>query len=219
MTPDSKGSRGEGSKRAGSPCCKVQQTAAAYSVIDTLDELVTARQDGTSFRELTTQFNTRVVERALAQADVDGRSVHAALTGEEIASDVYEVLRTDRDSDIRRAELRARLSDAGVDVDALESAFVSHVTVRSHLQECVGVEPERAPPPFEQTVNTAQGARTRASNVIQSTIDRAIRNGQLQTGNLDAEVLVRLTCQECDDTFYLSELLEQRQCSCGSASE
>jgi uncharacterized membrane protein len=219
MTPGSDGTGGEDTERVGSPCCKVQRTAAAFDVVDALDDLVTARRAGTSFRELATQFNTRVVEQALGRADVDGRSVHAALTGEDIAGDVYEVLRTDRDSDIRRPELRARLSDAGVDVDALESAFVSHVTVRSHLQECVGVEPEQSPAPFEQTVNTAQGARTRASNVIQSTVDRAVRNGQLQTGTLDAEVLVRLTCQDCGTTFYLSELLEQRRCACESGRE
>lgn len=219
MTPNSNGSGEEDNKRVESPCCKVQQTAAAFDMVSALDELVIARRDGTSFRKLTAQFNTRVVEQALGWADIDGRSVHAALTGEDLSNDIYEVLRTDCDRDIRRPELRARLSEAGVNVDALESSFVSHVTARSHLQECVGVEPERSPPPFEQTVNTAQGARTRASNVIQSTIDRAVRNDQLLTGNLDTEVLVRLTCRDCGDTFYLSELLEQRQCSCGSGRD
>jgi len=217
MTPDSHAADPEDGGESESPCCKVQRAAAAFAISDTLDELVTARREGASFRDLATQFNTRVVERVLGEADVDGRSVHAALTGEDIAGDVYEVLGASRDSDIRRAELRARLSDAGVDVDGLESAFVSHVTVRSHLQECVGVEPEQSPPPFEQTVNTAKGAQTRASNVVQSTVDRAVRHGQLQAGDLDVEVLVRLTCHDCGDTFYLSELLEQRQCSCGSA--
>ncbi len=202
-----------------SACCKVERTAMAFDVSDAVDELAVRRKDGDSFRDLATYFNTRVVERALADADIgDGRSVHAALTGNDIASDVYEVLRTDRDSDIRRAEVRARLSDAGLDVDQLESAFVSHVTIRSHLQECVGVEPEQSPPPFEQTVNTTQGARTRAENVIGSTIDRAVRNGQLRTGPLETEIFVQVTCSNCGDTFYLPELLEERQCSCSSSS-
>jgi hypothetical protein len=108
------------------------------------------------------------------------------------------------------------LSEAGVAVDDLESAFVSHVTIRSHLQECVEVEPKKSPPPFEQTVNTTQGARTRAVNVIQSTVDRAVKNGQLQTGQLETELLVQITCQDCGDTFYLTELLDQRQCSCSA---
>lgn len=220
MAPDSNTS-GTGREKTDleSACCKVERTAATFDVSDAVDELTARRRDGDSFRDLATYFNTRVVERALTDADIgDGRSVHAALTGSDIASDVYEVLRTDRDSDIRRAEVRARLSDAGLDVGRLESAFVSHVTIRSHLQECVGVEPEQSPPPFEQTVNTAQGARTRAENVIESTIDRAVRNGQLRTGSLETEILVQVTCSDCGDTFYLPELLEERQCSCGSPS-
>lgn len=220
MTPDSDVSDQKNGREVESPCCKVHRTATAFNVSDTLDNLTASRRKGTSFRDLTTQFNTRIVEQALGQANVNDRSIHAALTGENIASDVYEVLRTDRDSDIRRAELRARLSDAGVDVDSLEAAFVSHVTVRAHLQECVVVEPEQqSPPPFEQTVNTARGARNRASNIIQSTVNRAVRNQHLQTGSLDTEVLIRLTCQECGDSFYISELFEQRQCSCGSVGD
>lgn len=216
MPPESNVANRDSGEGVGSPCCKVQRTAVTFDVSDALDELAAARQEGASFRTLATQFNTRVVEQVLGEIDVEGRSIHAALTGEDIASEVYEVLRTDRDSDIRRAELRARLSDAGVDVENLESAFVSHVTIRSHLQECVGVEPERSTPPFEQTVNTARSAQTRASNVVQSTIDRAVRHDQLQTGDLDVEILIRVTCQDCGDTFYLSELLEQQHCSCGS---
>lgn len=198
-----------------SACCKVQRTAAAFDMTGAVEELTTLREEGTSFRDIADFFNTQVVDRALERADIgDGRSVHAALTGGDIAGDVHEVLRSDHHSDIRRAEVRARLSDAGVDVDSLESALVSHVTIGSHLQDCVEVEPEQSQPPFEQTVKTTQGARTRAGNVIQSTIDRAVRNDQLQTGPLEAEIFVQLTCQGCGDTFYLTELLEQRTCSC-----
>jgi len=201
------------------PCCKVRRTAAAYNILDVVEELPTLRREGDSFRKVATYFNTQVVSKALSEEGLDdSRSVHAALASDTIAEDVYEVLRADSDSDIRRVEVRARLSDAGVDVDELESSFVSHVTMRSHLQECVGVEPDTSPPPFEQTINTTQGARTRATNVIKSTLDRAVRNGQLQTGSLETDLLVQVTCQDCGDTFYLTELLEQQQCSCSTES-
>lgn len=218
MPPDSDGSgRGESGLGTETACCKVQRTAAAFEMTGVVDELTTLRREGNSFRDIADFFNTQVVDRALTRADLgDGRSIHAALTGDDIADDVHRVLRSDQRSDIRRAEVRARLSEAGIDVDRLESALVSHVTIGSHLQDCVEVVPKRSPPPFEQTVNTAQGARTRAGNVIQSTIDRAVRNDQLQTGPLEAEILVQITCQDCGDTFYLTELLERRTCSCAS---
>jgi len=218
MVSDSNHSEREDAPSEGdSACCKVGRTAAAFDLSDVFEELSALRRDGESFRSLAAYFNTEVVESTLREAGVgDARSIHAALMGDDIARDIYDVLRTDRDSDIRRAEVRARLSDTGIDVDALESAFVSHVTVRSHLQDCVGVTPDESPPPFEQTVNTAQGARTRANNVIQSTINRAVRHGHLQTGEIKAEVVVRLSCNDCGKSFYLSELLDQRRCNCTS---
>lgn len=198
-------------------CCKVGRTAAAFDAADAVAALADRRRDGHSFRDLAAHFNARVVARALERSDVgDGRSVHAALVGDEVADDVYRVLHGDEASDVRRAEVRARLSEAGVDVERLESSFVSHVTVRSHLRDCAGVDPDldESPPPFEQIANTTQGARTRASNVVQSSLNRAVRHGHLETGPLEAEVPVRVTCTECGDAFYLSELLERRRCSC-----
>lgn len=196
-------------------CCKVERTAMEFDILDICSELIKRRQDGDSYRSIAAVLNSRIIEAELDRADVTtDRSVHSALVGENIADEVYRVLRTDSESDIRRAELRARLTEAGVDVDRLESAFVSHVTVRSHLQDCVSVDTDSSPPPFEKTVNTTQWARTRASNVIQSTLDRAVETGQLQTGQLTAELFVRVTCESCGDTVYLTELLNEKSCSC-----
>lgn len=219
MPPDSDRQKKDGSGPE-SKCCKVKRSAAAFDIPGVVDDLATLRQDGDSFRDITDYFNTQIVDRALSRAGIGGgRSIHAALTGDDIAGEVYRALQSDHYSDIRRAEVRARLSDAGIDVDRLEAALVSHVTVSSHLQDCVDVEPESSQPPFEQTVNTAQGAKTRAGNVIQSTIDRAIRNEQLQTGQLETEVVVQLTCQDCGDTYYLTELLERKECTCALANK
>lgn len=201
------------------PCCKVQRTAFKFDSRELLSELSTKRKAGDSFREIAAYFNQEIVARALDDADIEqDRTLHAALTGDEIAEDVYDVLRRNSSSDIQRAEVRARLSDVGIDVSMLESAFVSHVTIRSHLQNCVEVTPDESLPPFDQVINTTQGARSRAVNVIQSTIDRGVKNGQIQTGDLEVDISVQMSCQDCGDTFYLAELLDQRRCSCTTSS-
>lgn len=201
-------------------CCKVTTTATTYDAHDAVAELATRREDGASFRELATYFNTRVTERALEKADIQqGQSVHSALIGEDFASTVYEMLRTEEGSDVRRAELRARLSDEGVDVDALEEAFVSYVTIRSHLQECVGVHREQSSSDFEKTVNTVRWAHTRAENIIQNALNSAGATQEMQTGDLETEVVVRVTCESCGDTFYVEELLDERQCSCAESEQ
>jgi len=216
-TPDTSGPEdSDGSD--GSPCCKVQRTASFFDTPALVSELATRRKSGDSFRKIAAYFNQQIVARALEDADLgQDRTLYAALTGDAIAEDVYDALRRDSTSNIKRAEVRARLSEAGIDVSTLESSFVSHVTIRSHLQDCIGVMPDESPPPFEQIINTTQGARSRAVNVIQSTIDRTTKNGQLQTGDLEVNVSVQLTCQDCGETFYLAELLDRRRCSCTSA--
>lgn len=216
MTPasDTSGSE-ENDELNKPPCCKVQRTASRFESGELLSELSIKRRAGDSFREIAAYFNQEIVARVLDDADIEqDRTLHAALTGDEIAEDVYDVLRRDSTSDIKRAEVRARLSDVGIDVSTLESAFVSHVTIRSHLQDCVGVTPDESRPQFSQIINTTQGARSRAVNVIQSTIDQAVKNGQLQTGDLEVDVSVQMSCQNCGDAFYLAELLDQRRCSC-----
>ena len=215
-TPEPGPEDGGGSR--GAHCCKVRRTAVRFDLPDLLSTLAERRRSGVSFRTLAEYFNQQIVARAIDEADIGhGRTIHAALTGEDLAEEVYTVLRGSESTDVKRAEVRARLSDAGVDVETLESAFVSHVTLRSHLQDCVDVAPDEPLPPFDQTINTTQGARSRAVNVIQSTIDRAVTNGQLETRALDVDVSIQLTCQECGDTFYLSELLDKRRCSCATA--
>lgn len=221
MVPDPETGEGDTlGERGDLDCCKVGRTAMEFEIPAAVPEIADRRREGSSYRDIAAHFNTRVVDRALERADIeDSQSVHAALVGSDIASDVYRVLRANGDWNIRRAELRARLVDSGVDVDALESALVSHVTIRSHLQKCADVEREESPPPFEQTVNTTQWAQTRASNIVQSALDRAVRHEQLRTGPLEAEIVVRITCDDCGDTFYLTELLDRRQCSCALANQ
>ena len=62
------------------------------------------------------------------------------LVGDELAEEVYQILQTDDGTDVQRAELRARLAEAGIEIDALEKALVSHVTIRYHLRKYINFE-------------------------------------------------------------------------------
>jgi len=218
MTPQSDSPRDATSGAAtGDPSCKVGKSAVEFGIEDTLERIVAERRQGASFRDLADEFNMAIVESALEAADLgDSRSIHAAMVGEDVATPVYRILQGNSEAGIESAELRARLSSAGVDVPRVEGAFVSHVTMRSHLQDCVGVSPDESGPSLDQIVNTIRGARTRSLNIIQSSVDRAIRYGLFDTGPLTVEMVVRATCQECGDQFYLSDLIEERQCSCST---
>lgn len=203
------------------PCCKVARSARAYGVSDVDSELRRRRDDGASYRDLTEWFNVRLVARALDRAGVDdGRSVPTALLGDELPERAYLVLDGADGGDVRRAETRARLADAGVDVDALESAFVSHVTLRSHLRECLGVAGGgRAAASVEDAAGVIRWARNRTRGVASDALARLRRDGVVAAGELDVEVVVTVTCRDCGASYHLREFLDRERCDCGGRAD
>lgn len=201
-------------------CCKVTTTAQEYDLMDTAARLPERRKGGASFRELTRWFNTTIIEQILDRAGIpSGESVHTVLVGDELAEEVYQILKTDDGSDVERAELRARLAEVGIDVDALEEALVSHVTIRSHLLECINLDSNAKGANFEKTINTIRWAHSRAESVIQNALESSVAAGETQTGPLEAEVVVRVTCQTCGDMFYVDEFVENPRCHCTEADD
>ncbi len=201
-------------------CCKVTATATEYDVMDAATRLPERKKAGDSYREVTHWFNTTVVEQALDTAGVSsGESVHTVLVGNELAEEVYQILQTDDGTDVQRAELRARLAEAGIEIDALEKALVSHVTIRSHLRECIDFEENTRTPDFGKTINTIRWAHSRAENVIQSALDSSVAADETRTEPLEAEVVVRVTCQTCGNMFYIDEFVENPRCDCAGRDD
>lgn len=198
-------------------CCKVGRSARRCGFADADAELRRRREREWSLRELAEWFNVELVARTLERAGVDERrSVPTALLGDELPERAYRVLRGDDGSDVRRAETRARLSDAGVDVDALEATFVSHVTLRSHLRDCLGVsEEERSPLSREDAAGVIRWARNRARGVATDSLARLRRDGTVAAGELDVEVVVTVTCRDCRATYHHREFLDRGRCDCG----
>lgn len=201
----------------GEPCCKVARSARAYGVSDADAELRRRREEGASYRDLAEWFNVRLVASALERAGVDAeRSVPTALLGDELPERAYRVLGGENGSDVRRAETRARLADAGVDVEALEAAFVSHVTLRSHLRECLGVTGgDRTPTSVEDAAGVVRWARNRTRGIASDVLARLRRDGTVAAGELDVEVVVTVTCRDCGASYHLREFLDRGRCDCG----
>lgn len=211
----------EGAGAESEPCCKVARSGRTYGVSDVDAELRRRREEGASYRDLSAWFNARLVARALDRAGVDAeRSVPTALLGDELAERTYRVLRGEEGSDVQRAETRARMADAGVDVDALEAAFVSHVTLRSHLRDCLDVAgEERTPASVEDAAGVIRWARNRTRGVASDALARLRRDGAVAAGELDVEVLVTVTCRDCGASYHLREFLDRERCDCGGRAD
>lgn len=190
--------------------CKVGRVARDRGLVGLDADLRERHAAGASLRDLEEYVNVTLLERALADAaadvvgDVEG--VYRGLTGSDASAG-------------ERTELRERLRRAGVDVEALGSAFVSYQTVRSHLRECLGVDTDRteALDP-DDALGTIAWARARSEGVVERTLERLARDDALATGDLDVSQVLRVSCGSCGVTAPVDAFVERGGCDCASAA-
>lgn len=191
--------------------CKVGRTIERYDLAGMDDAIVRRREeDDESLRALAEFLNTRVLRRAIerhADRDVlaDPESILSRLTGSQDAG--------------RAAEMRERLRGAGVPVDEVTDDFVSHQTVRSHLNGCLDVETGRSrATDVEDVANLIEWARARDEDIIDRAIARLRESGELDVGETNVIHSVRVICEECGESHRVQELLDAEGCGCGDAA-
>lgn len=190
--------------------CKVERITEKHGFSDLDEELRRRHRSGASLRELETFINTRVLERALLESDV-------ALIGD--TESIYRILQGDDVTPGQRAEIRSQLERAGPPVSDVEDDFVSHQTVKRHLQNCLGVDTNRQSKiTFDEAEQTVEWAQSQNLSVIENTIKRLQNAGLLEVDHLDVTQSVRVTCEETGNTFRLREFLRRGGCDCDDAS-
>jgi hypothetical protein len=187
-------------------CCKVQRVAEAYQLSGVDEELKRRYESGeATLHELAKYVNDRITAVTLDAADnpVDAEpsTVRAALNGEE------EIPATRRDN--MRATFAGR-----IDLEVLTDSYVSHETIRRHLNEHLDVSTSRGGfdtfEEFEEALGTYQ---EQYENGVKSALKRASKK-ELINGDQYRIFSTRVECQHCSETYRLQELLESRGCSC-----
>ncbi|WP_251344298.1 rod-determining factor RdfA [Haloplanus halophilus] len=197
----------------GRPSSKVARLIDAYGFDeafgDELEALWTA--DGPqrrSLRDLADTFNRRLLESVLSDAGM------STVDGE--VDNLYRLLTADDVSSGMRMEARARLERNGVDVDDLESDFVTYQAIRSYLTSYRDAEYEGTSDEdrVENVVDTIQRLRSRLDSVVQGSLDRLRSTEQLTLGEFRLFVDVDVLCEECGAQYGVVELLERGGCDC-----
>jgi len=200
--------------------CKVGRGIERYG-LDGLDaELVRRRRESdASLRELADYTNRRILAAALDAASVDlSDTLYGAVDDEDAVEVLYDTLADDETPTERVARVRTRLVQNGVDVEAVQSDWVTHTTVRSHLRECLEVDTSReASITPDDGRDTIEWARNRCANVVGETLERLRRADLISTGPLDTSVTIQVTCTDCGATYRPGRLLSERACDCGGA--
>lgn len=188
--------------------CKVGRNAEHYGLAELDTELYHHHQnEGASLRDLEEYVNKRILENALANSDLH------ILGG---IDDIYHKLIDDTASVGERVEVRDRLQRVGVDIDRVESDFVTYQTIRTHLRHSLNVETGvKSSFNINDAQTKARRLQSRSEAVITQALDRLRNSGELATGDLDVVVSVRVTCDRCGDSCPLNNLLNQERCRCG----
>lgn len=197
------------------PQYKVPRVADEFGLPDLKDRLVeywTRDEDPLSLRELASFFNRNILQAAMVDAGMD------PLDGE--VANTYRLLTDDEVSSGVRTEIRKKLEHNGIDVDHLESSFVTYQAIRTYLkegrdldyeQDDSGVQRESV----EETLNRLQ---TRMTTVTNEKLEQLRQADEISLGEFRVLLDLRIFCDDCGRQYKLGDLLEQSGCDCKSVA-
>jgi hypothetical protein len=198
----------------GAPCeCKLGRVAAVHDLADVHDELGRrwGERGDASVRELTEQFNRRVLRSAFE------RSGRSPIDGE--IRNFYRVLNDDDVDAGSRTRARERLREEGIEITALEEQFISHQTMYRHLVDCLDVSDASAHEDDEAIASTwvdrIRSLEARAARVTERGIEQLRSRGVIEIGSADVLVDVTVLCSDCGTFYTFEELADGRACECG----
>lgn len=189
--------------------CKVGRVAAAWDL--TVDAELAERwtgEDRQSTRDLAAWFNRQLLRSALVEAGVPAKDGEVAT--------YYRLLTDDDVTSGDRIETRRELQREGVAVEELETAFVSHQTIHTHLTECLDASLSEPTPEerIEDAATTLGQLQSRTEAVTADTVERLADHGALDIGGTDVFVSVQVSCPECSHQYSVRELLDRGGCHC-----
>lgn len=192
---------------------KVQYVIEAYGLDGLGNEIEREwlRNDGNrmSLRDLAEYVNLQLLRSSLDATDE-----------RPIEGEIENILKLLRDGDAARgatAQAETKLKRAGIDVEQLQSDFVSHQAVHTYLTEYRDVSPPTRDDnydPIETRRTAIHRLRNRLVAVIEGSLNKLSGSGQLSLGAFEVVVNVTVHCNDCDSTYPLQDLMDRGWCDC-----
>lgn len=191
--------------------CKIDRVCRAYDIHDADERLRYRHQKNKdSLRDLEAFLNTRILRQAMEEAGMsvlDGEAdqyYHALVAGE------------DGESVYARSQVETILRDAGVDVAQVQQDFVSYRTVKTHLNDCLGLSTSRLSQPDPgNDRDTIAKLSNRIKQVADKALTRLRSHGIVQITEPRVTVDVTVRCGGCGRRHDLLQFLTvQQTCPC-----
>lgn len=193
-------------------CCKVGRLIEEFELVGIDEDLAAKwRGDGVerkSVRALTDEFNERLLQAGLDRGDIN------YLEGE--VNNTYTLLTDDDVTEGVKVNVRRALKRGNVEIEAIESAFVSHQTIYNHLTDCLEITKpqEGTQDPVDKAAGEMFSLQNRTVAVVDSKVARLRDGGELALSDFDVYVDVNVRCKSCGSRLDLGNLLREGGCSC-----
>lgn len=162
--------------------------------------------DRMSLRKLAAYFNRELLRAALRNAGVK------TVDGE--VANFYRLLTDEDASAADRTRVRRRLEQKGVDVEEVQSEFVSYQAIRTYLQNhrnaTYDADDNHRLAGLQTTVTQLQN---RLVTVTESRL-KQVNGSEIEIGDPNVIANVQLNCTACGRRFSVDELSEGVTCDC-----
>ena len=193
------------------PNSKVARLIERYDLGDLGKELelswTTEGEERRSLRELADYFNQQ-----LLRANITGERAQP-VEGE--IENLYQLLTADETSEASKKRAQRQLQREGIDVESLQSNFVTYQAIRSYLQDYRGAEYSKSQ--RNRTTSTKediQQLKGRLERVAESKLNRLQRSDDIQISSVSVLVDTAVICEDCGSQYTVDELLEDKACEC-----
>lgn len=167
----------------------------------------TADENRKSLRELADYFNKQLLRCHLEQADIQ------PVQGE--IETFYQLLGSESGTAADRTRVRRRLEREGIDVESLQSNFVSYQAVRTYLKNERGAEYNHTTTDSaERQIEQLQQLQGRVASVADGKLEQLQNSGDITLGKFHVLVNTQVVCEECNTHMEVTDLLEQGGCEC-----
>lgn len=159
----------------------------------------------TSLRDLADEFNETVLTAALR--DAGGAPIGLEVSG------AYETLSSGMEADVTRA--RRRLERKGINVDAVESDFVTHQAIHTYLKRDRDANlPTDDGDRCKRKIKSIEKLQGRLTAVTESALSSLAAAGDINGDDYNVLVNVRAVCPECEVDRSVSEVIRKGGCNC-----
>ena len=164
--------------------------------------------DRSSLRDLADKFNQALLLAAVSDAEMN------IVSGED--ENLYRLLTAEEASAGERVEAVTRLEQHGVDVEQLQSDFVSYQAIRHYLTDVRGVKYDDASQAVtvEKEQTTIDRLQARLETVVRDSLDRLQTAGAISLGDYRLFVSIEVLCQDCGRQYGIAALLDEGGCAC-----